>query len=364
VAPTQTYGGEAPTPGSSVFDFTVTFSDATTGINTSTIGTGDLSVTGPNGYTATATLQSLDNNANGSPRVATYRIAAPGGSWNLSDDGTYTITLNANQVSDVAGNSMAAQTVQSLNVSVPFAYKVGSQLRVDFDGTATPIVLASADGGAIDATRNGTTLSFTGALGILITGTSGNDTLGWSGPITLGTTINWNGGDDTFSVEGTAGYTFATDVRTWNNAGTMGIKIAPGSAATFDVSQHLRSLEIGDGGKATVAVGGNKYLQTSALSINGAGALDLNDNDLLVAYASVSPCTTVQQWVAGGYSGTVDSTKSGIVSTAGQNGGGVKVLAGSGRVAAGQREYCGGEYGDWHIRVLGRLQSGRADQRG
>src|SRR2546426_2175962 len=39
-----------------------------------------------------------------SGNAVTYRIAAPGGTWDASDNGTYTVSQNANQVKDVAGN--------------------------------------------------------------------------------------------------------------------------------------------------------------------------------------------------------------------------------------------------------------------
>src|SRR5439155_8466705 len=43
--------------------------------------------------------------------VATYRIPAPGGFWNESDNGTYTVAQNASQVRDTAGNAHPAGTI-------------------------------------------------------------------------------------------------------------------------------------------------------------------------------------------------------------------------------------------------------------
>jgi hypothetical protein len=59
----------------------------------------------------------------------------------------------------------------------------------------------------------------------------------------------------------------------------------------FNVSQHLASLTVNDGAIAQLAAGsGGRFLQTGALSIISSGALDLNDNDLIVnagAYTDV-----------------------------------------------------------------------------
>src|SRR5438477_3662405 len=81
---------------------TVTYSDPT-GIKVSTLGTGDITISGPGGFTATPTFVSVDNNTNGTPRVATYSFTPPGGSWNTADNGSYSYQVVANQVSNAGG---------------------------------------------------------------------------------------------------------------------------------------------------------------------------------------------------------------------------------------------------------------------
>ena len=118
-APTATASAaNIATAGSSAETFTVTFADAGTGVNVATLGAGDVVVTGP-GYNAAATFVSVDVNANGTPRTATYSVPAPSGGWANASNGAYTIALQANQVADVAGNFAAAQNVGSFQVAVP-----------------------------------------------------------------------------------------------------------------------------------------------------------------------------------------------------------------------------------------------------
>jgi hypothetical protein len=54
----------------------------------------------------------------GSSRVATYRVTAPGGYWDGTDAGTYTVTLQASQVRDSSNNAAASATVASVTPSL------------------------------------------------------------------------------------------------------------------------------------------------------------------------------------------------------------------------------------------------------
>ncbi|NJK34239.1 MAG: DUF4114 domain-containing protein [Oscillatoriales cyanobacterium SM2_2_1] len=97
-------------------------------INVGTLDSLDLRVTGPNGFNTLATFVSVDTNTNGTPRQATYQITAPGGTFDFADVGSYSIALEANQVSDDAGQFAAASTLGSFSVSIPspgFLTKIG-----------------------------------------------------------------------------------------------------------------------------------------------------------------------------------------------------------------------------------------------
>jgi hypothetical protein len=98
---------DVTTRGASAYDFTVTFRDDVA-VNIGSLGTGDVRVTGPNGFTAAPELLGVDLNTSGTPRQATYRLTPPGGMWDATDAGVYTVDLSANGVADTAGNMVPA----------------------------------------------------------------------------------------------------------------------------------------------------------------------------------------------------------------------------------------------------------------
>ena len=230
--PTATFGNQTPTAGSAFFDFTVTYADATAGVNTATFDDSDVTVTGVNNYFANATFIGAVGN------VATYRIAAPGGTWNQADDGAYTIHQNVHQVQDLAGN-YAVGTVIGTFASTTFAYLNGSTLHVQFDGTTTPIVLGT-NGIAVTVTRGTATLTFNGVAVIAVAGTaSGNDALQVNGLIAAPITFTNGGGNA--SVHVLAGScTFATDLSPSQH--NVSVTVDQGSAVTFNSSQHLAQI--------------------------------------------------------------------------------------------------------------------------
>ena len=98
-------------------DFSVTFSD-NLGIDPATIDAGDLTVTAPNGTVVPVTLAGINANNIGSPRTATYSIAAPGGTWDAADIGNYTVAIKAGAVSDTNGNTTIAKNLGKLEIDV------------------------------------------------------------------------------------------------------------------------------------------------------------------------------------------------------------------------------------------------------
>jgi hypothetical protein len=113
------------TPGATSLTFTASYS-ATGAIDTATVvgNHNALRVTGPSGFSVSATFLSIDNPADGTPRTATYSFTPPGGSWDWLDNGTYTIALQSNQVGDVDGNFLPAATLGSFAVAIPQTFLV------------------------------------------------------------------------------------------------------------------------------------------------------------------------------------------------------------------------------------------------
>jgi hypothetical protein len=97
-------------------------------INVATLGTGDVRVTGPGGFNVIPLFVSVDINANGTPRTATYSFTAPGGAWDAGDVGSYVVAIEPNQVADVGGNFVPAAAVNLLRVAIPRTLVVTNDL--------------------------------------------------------------------------------------------------------------------------------------------------------------------------------------------------------------------------------------------
>jgi hypothetical protein len=110
----------AVTSGSTSSTFTLVVSD-NLAIDVSSLDGSDVRVVGPNGFSQLASLVGVNPAGDGTPRTVTYQITAPAGTWDAGDGGTYTVTLEAGQVSDTAGNLAAGAALGSFQVSLSFA---------------------------------------------------------------------------------------------------------------------------------------------------------------------------------------------------------------------------------------------------
>jgi hypothetical protein len=111
--------------------FTVVYSDGVAVVGGS-IATGDIRVSGPNGYSQVATLVSATPTSDGPQIAARYRIIAPGGAWDIAANGVYQIVLEAGQVRDTAGNAAPARSLGSFTVAL------GAQLYLPLVVMAAP----------------------------------------------------------------------------------------------------------------------------------------------------------------------------------------------------------------------------------
>ena len=82
------------------YNLTVQYTaDAGAVIDVATLGDNDLTVTGPNGFTRNMELRGVKRKLRGQSAVAKYRVLAPGDDrFDVSENGLYTITLNADAV--------------------------------------------------------------------------------------------------------------------------------------------------------------------------------------------------------------------------------------------------------------------------
>ena len=106
------------TAGGTTQAITVTYSDASADVVVSSIGTGNLSITNPEGAALTITGIEKDSSSNSPMIQARYIIPAPSGQWTAADNGTYTVTLVSGQVSDTAANAASGVPI-TFNVAIP-----------------------------------------------------------------------------------------------------------------------------------------------------------------------------------------------------------------------------------------------------
>jgi uncharacterized delta-60 repeat protein len=222
-APTASVNaGNVDAAGGSSHAITVTYQDDV-GIDVGTVGTGDLTVSGPGGNLS-VTGVSTQVSGGGKTVVATYTLAAPGGSFDSADNGGYTVTLNAGAVSDTSGNGVGS-------ASDPFTVDVPAPPPPDDAG---PVAAISAPNiGTPGAGTHTITVVYTDE-GRIRANTIGTDDL----------IVSLNGGAplnvvdvQTSSADGgrkiTATYVVAAPGGSWDVAdnGTYSVAIAAGAVA-------------------------------------------------------------------------------------------------------------------------------------
>lgn len=158
----------------------ITYSDIGQGVNTSTFGTGNITVTGP----MTLTVGS----AMASGNVVTYTILAPGGDWANAPAGTYTIGIVGDNVKDNAGNGITANanfdffivdltrptatlTTPPPNINAANAGPGQNSFTITYADTGSGVNPATFATSNVTVTNGSTTLTVTGvsAMGNAVT---------------------------------------------------------------------------------------------------------------------------------------------------------------------------------------------------
>ena len=116
--PAAVLAARPPAGGADAHTFTVTYRDDWP-MGPAAAGDGDVLVTGPAGYSAAAQLLSSTPSDDGATVAATYHVPAPGGTWDSTDAGVYTVTLRAGEVADGSGNYAPAGTLGAFGWGVP-----------------------------------------------------------------------------------------------------------------------------------------------------------------------------------------------------------------------------------------------------
>jgi hypothetical protein len=81
-------------------------------IDPTSISSGDLRVTAPNGYSQPGTLVNTVNNGDGT-YTATYSVPARGGDWDWSDNAVYSVAILSNRVHDVSNRFVGGGVLNS-----------------------------------------------------------------------------------------------------------------------------------------------------------------------------------------------------------------------------------------------------------
>jgi predicted outer membrane repeat protein len=297
-AAATTHAVTQPSPAEPVtYTFTVTYADSAP-INTATIDSNDVSVTGTlsSGGTVAPAVSFVSYNAsNPTNVVATYSFTAPGGTWVLTDNGAYVVTMNASQVSDANGFVSAGQ-IGSFQVLVPQTFVVtnvsdggAGSLRAaitaanaDTSGASDVIDMTGITGTislltALPAITNPATITGPGGANLTVSRGSGSLRIFATGPaLSLGTnTVTMSG----FTVAG------------GNSGPGAGIDVTGGNLALSDMvlqgnssSTHGGAIYSASTGSITIA---NSTLQNNtaagrgAAVYNGPGALTIMGSQLL-----------------------------------------------------------------------------------
>ena len=166
--------------------FSVTYASPGSEITLSTIDSDDILVTGPNGFSQSATLATYNVVAgtDGSQVTATYWIIPSGGTWTQSNAGVYTITMQPNQVGDSHDHFVDEGTLLVFNSTDIIAPKVTieqtasqkdptADTTINFtvvfsesvsDFTAEDVVLTGTAPGTLKATVTGTGTNYNVAV--------------------------------------------------------------------------------------------------------------------------------------------------------------------------------------------------------
>jgi len=97
--------------------FTIDVSDDS-GIDESSLGDNNFSVTGPNDYAAAAMLDSVTAGSNETSIIVRYLIPPPATGWDISANGTYIIALDAHSIRDIFGNTITGEVTATFNVDI------------------------------------------------------------------------------------------------------------------------------------------------------------------------------------------------------------------------------------------------------
>jgi fibronectin-binding autotransporter adhesin len=321
------------------------------------IGSDQLTLSGPNTFTGaiavddgTLNISSIDSVVTNPQPLGLGTGAITVGSGTA---GTLAYTSGANRTLTraitVGGAGGATIRVSSASAALTLSQAIagnGNPLTLDSSGTMNVTGSISGTGTSVTKittgllvlaganTYSGNTVLNAGVTSVSSAGNLGDEsatnnlvfgggTLKTTAAVASARSATVNAGGGTFDSNG-----FDSSLKTVSGAGDF-TKSGAGNLTVWTMSAN--NLVVGDvaGNHLTIAprsvTGQKAIVRVNGLTVGAAAALDLNDNDLVVGGGSFS---TLQGQVLSGYSGSLDTTKTGIVSTTSQTiDGGTTILA-------------------------------------
>ena len=250
------------------YSFTVVYSDDTA-VQRSTLDSQDIQVTGPNNFSQFATLISVSSPQDGSPLTATYNITAPGGIWDSADTGTYTITLQPNQISDLNGNIIPTSLLGTIAVDLtsPTAKLTAPNISIEEQQRTSSFTVVYSDGTAVKR-------STIDSQGILVTGPN-NATQ-------LATLVSVNSAQDgspltaTYSITAPGGFWDSADIGAYTItlqanqvSDSSGNFMAAGRLGTFWADQSIYTGDFDGNGKIDILLRDLNSQKVSVSLMNG-----------------------------------------------------------------------------------------------
>lgn len=229
-----------PEIGNTAYNFTITYTD-NSAVDVSTIDIDDVSVSGP-GEPLIVTGAVEPTGINGAPKTATYTATPPGGSWNATDNGTYTISLIGKEVGDDGSPLLfvaSDRTLTTFNVNATNIPPVVSGVLAEdvifpnFCETTYTFTIEYSDIAGIDVSSIDTNdVTVTGPSGPLIVTGAGVDNATNGSPRTATYTVTPSGGSWGIDDVGT----YMIGVTDSEVLDVLGAAVAPNPAFTiFDV---------------------------------------------------------------------------------------------------------------------------------
>jgi hypothetical protein len=336
-----TTSGVTSAGASATYTFTVTYADMTAMNYASINGNNNaVTVTTPFGVSpVTVTYVSATPTSNAATIVATYQFTAPGGAWDPSDNGSYTVNMAASQVKDTNNNYVPAGQIGAFTVNVASPTAAGTTHNVTQASPGEPPTYTF-------------TVTYADAVNMVYSSINGNNSaVTVTGNLTGGGTVNpavtfVSATPNANANSITATYSFTAPGGTWDGADNGGYVVAvaanqvknvnntyvpAGTVGTFTVSvpRILTVTDTGDAGVGSGDAGDLRYCMTVA-------AADAPAPDAIVFSNTTNGGTQTNFYDGSQYTITLFSALPTVTGPLTITGSGASVLtidaAGSGRV--------------------------------